>query len=441
MRKAELTSRSDFEAITDAIYASAKAEHVRINFSDSADLTTRFANNQIIQNVAVREPRLTVEVAFGKKAGRCSTDKFDTASLRALVAKAEEIARLSPEDPEYLQPLGPQQYKTVKTYSKTTADREPAQLADEVAGVVKNCEESSCVGAGIMTADRGCAGLSSNKGLLAFEERTSGTFSLTATLPDSTGWTMNSHREFTKLGIAARASRAIQKAKASAAPVEIPAGHYEVILEPAAVAGLIGPMIWNLGAKDYHKGNSPYVGKLHQRLLDERLWVRSEPQNEALLGSSFDGQGLPYQEEVFIEDGVLKRLIYDRFTALEHNERPIPFPNTITMGLRTPTHRSAEELIHETKRGVLVTNFWYIRGVNETDLTITGMTRDGTFLIENGAIVGGIKSFRFHDSPLRVFKSIAGATAPQEAVTNERGKMLLPCLKLPDFNFSSVTRF
>ncbi|MCZ6653714.1 MAG: TldD/PmbA family protein [Planctomycetota bacterium] len=441
MKKIELTPQKEFDSMADLVYANSKADHTQINFSDSANMTTRFANNQVIQNVAVRRPRLSVEVAFGKRVGRMSTDKFDPASLKATVAKAEEIARLSPEDPEYMEPLPPQKYAKVDTYSKTTADQEPDDLADEVKDIVDRCEKNGCVGAGIVTANRSHVGISTDKGLRAFEPRTRSSFSLTATLPDSTGWTMNNHRKISKLNIKDRTTTAIEKAKASAGPTEVPAGHWEVILEPAAVAGLLGPMIWMLGAKNYHKGNSPYVGKLNERILDERLQIATEPQNELLLGTSFDSQGMPYGKQLWVQNGVLKKLYYDRFTAQEHNETPTPFPRAITMGFQKPTASSREDLIRETKRGILVTNFWYIRFVNATDMTLTGMTRDGTFLIEDGKITAGVKNFRWHDSPLRVFAAVAGVTAPHEAVSNERGKMLLPYMRLPDFNFSSVTRF
>ncbi len=441
MKKIELTTEKQFNAMAEVILASSKADHTEVNFSDSANMTTRFANNQVIQNVAIRRPRLTVEVAFGKRVGRMSTDKFDTSSLKAAVSKAQQIARLSPEDPEYMAPLPPQEYAKFKTYSKTTAGQDPNDLADEVADVIERCEKNSCIGAGIVSANRSHVGISTDTGLRAFEARTRSSFSLTATLPDSTGWTMNSHRKISKLNIKKRTETAIEKAKSSANPTEVPAGHYEVILEPAAVAGLVGPMIWMLGAKNYYKGNSPYVGKLNQRILDERLQIKSDPQNELLLGSSFDGQGMPYREQTWVKDGALVNLYYDRFTAKEHNEQPTPFPRAITMGLNKPTASKVDDLIRGTKKGILVTNFWYIRFVNATDLTLTGMTRDGTFLIEDGKIVGGIKNFRWHDSPLRVFKAVAGATAPQEAVSNERGKMLLPYMKLPDFKFSSVTKF
>ncbi len=441
MKKIELTPKKEFDAMAEAIYSSSQADHTRINFFDSANMTTRFANNQVIQNVAIRRPRLTVEVAFGKQVGRSSTDRFDAANLKAVVAKAQEIAKLSPEDPEYMEPLPRQEYERFKTYSKTTASREPDDLAEQVEDIIQRCDESGCNGAGIVTANRSHVGVSSDKGVHGFEARTLSSFSLTATLPDSTGWAMNSHREISKLNIKERTRTAIEKAKSSAVPIEVPAGHYEVILEPAAVAGLVGPTIWMLGAKSYYKGNSPYVGKLHEQIFDERLHITSEPQYESLLGTSFDGQGMPYRKQTWVNKGVLQKLYYDRFTAKEHNQEPTPFPRAIKMGFTKPTATKVDDLIRNTKKGILVTNFWYIRFVNPTDLTLTGMTRDGTFLIQDGRIVGGIRNLRWHDSPLKVFKSISGVTPPTEAVTNERGKMLLPYVKLPDFNFSSVTRF
>ena len=295
MRKIELTSQKEFHSMADLVYATSQADHTQINFSDSANMTTRFANNQVIQNVAIRRPRLSVKVAFGKQVGRMSTDKFDPASLKATVTRAEEIARLSPEDPEYMEPLPSQKYAEVDVYSETTAGQEPDDLANQVKDIVDRCEKNGCIGAGIVTANRSHVGVSTDKGLRAFEPRTRSSFSLTATLPDSTGWTMNNHREITKLNIEYRTTTAIEKAKASAAPREVPAGHYEVILEPAAVSGLLGPMIWMLGAKNYHKGNSPYVGKLNEQILDARLQIATDPQNELLLGTSFDGQLYAFQ--------------------------------------------------------------------------------------------------------------------------------------------------
>jgi predicted Zn-dependent protease len=257
-------------------------------------------------------------------------------------------------------------------------------------------------------------------------------------------------------------------------------------LEPSALAGLIGPMIWEMDAKSYYKHTSPFEGKLGTPILDRRLSLVNRPDHPNLVGSGFNHEGLPAKELAWVEHGVLQSLRYDRFTAQEQGVDPTPSfdapcllgtpvgqdlpakdaagaamsrsdaagavgsrPQTAGAGAAgAPISRSQaagaqslEDLIAGTERGILVSNFWYIRTVNPTDLTLTGMTRDGTFLIENGRLSTGLVNFRWHDSPLRALAHVDGFTAPADAVSNENWKMLLPAVKLPDFHFSSVTRF
>jgi predicted Zn-dependent protease len=196
-----------------------------------------------------------------------------------------------------------------------------------------------------------------------------------------------------------------------------------------------------LDAKSYYKGNSALAGKLGSQILDPRLSVRTDPRHPDLLGGAFDGSGLATKPITWVEDGVLKQLAYDRFTAKEHNVEPTPFPRAMIVSLAGKNASSIDDLIAQTKKAILITNFWYIRPVDAKDLTLTGMTRDGTFLIEDGKITCGVKNFRFHDSPLRCFANVEAATAPLEAITFERPKMMLPAVLLPDFHLSSVTKF
>ncbi|MER3423705.1 MAG: hypothetical protein C4293_11205, partial [Nitrospiraceae bacterium] len=254
----------------------------------------------------------------------------------------------------------------------------------------------------------------------------------------------NVHRSIEQLDVSGRTRLAVQKAKQAVNPREIPLGRYTVILEPAAVSGLIGPMIWMLDAKSYDKRTSPFTGKLGRRIIDPKLTLRNYPDHPALLGNSFNSEGLPTDGRVWIEGGVLRQLWYDRYTAQEHHVHPTPSLDAPYLSGGGDGHqvaRDIEELIRNTDRGVLVTNFWYIRTVNPTDLTLTGMTRDGTFLIEGGRLLTALVDFRWHDSPLRALNNVEAFTAPADAVSNENWKMLLPALKIRDFNFSSVTRF
>jgi predicted Zn-dependent protease len=296
-------------------------------------------------------------------------------------------------------------------------------------------------GAGIVGAYVSASGIAASSGLRAFEERSRAQFSLTATAADSSGWVSASSRSFADLDVARRAATAIEKARASAAPREIPAGRYTVILEPAAAAGFVGPLFSAFEAKSYFKGTSPLANKLGERVIDEQLTLQNRPDHPALMGDGFDRQGLPGDWQTWIERGVLRSLAYDRFTAQERGAAPTAELDAPHLSGTNPAGASVEELVRGTRRGVLVTNFWYIRDVNRTDLTLTGMTRDGTFLIEDGRIAGGLINFRWHDSPLRGLNALDGYSSPLEAVTLEREKMMLPALRIRDFHFSSVTRF
>ncbi len=441
MVKKDLTSDSKFQSIAERVLNIAQADDVFVTLSDSQESTLRFANNQAVQNVSAHRPNLSVSASFGGQSGTATTNQFDAASLTKVVRKAEDIAKLTPVDPEYLPTIGSQAFVEVPSYRQSTASASPMSIAKRVKPVIDQCMQYGLIGAGVLSHSDQVQGLASSNGLYAFEYSTEAQFSLTATGEDSSGWAMNAHRDIDSLGISDCTSRAVVKALQSRRPRELSSGHYPVILEPAALAGVFGPFFYATDAKSYYLGNSPFIGKLGSSIVDSRLSVKTEPAHPDLLGSSFERNGLPTRPMTWIEDGTLKQLRYDRYTAKQHHEQPTPFPHTPIMRYAGRAVASIDALIAQTKRAILITNFWYIRSVDPRDLTVTGMTRDGTFLIEDGKIVAGLKKFRFHDSPLRCLKQVDAATVPLETITMERGKMLLPAVKLPDFYLSSVTRF
>jgi len=436
-----LASESTFRRAADFLLSESKADHTLVNFNDSQATTLRFANNQVVQHVSTRSLNVSVQAAFGLKEGRASTNRLDTESLRTTLRRAEDLARLAPDDPEFLPPLPPQQYLDVPSFRESTAAAGPKDLAKRTGRVIEKCRKNGLTAAGIMSTDVSAGGIAASSGLFGYEQSTEAEFSLTAIAGDSSGWTYNAHRDFDDLDIRPRTDRAVEKALVSEKPLELAPGYYPVILEPAAVAGVMGPMFFAASARSYYRGNSPFIGKLGTAILDTRLTLRTDPRHRDLMGSPFGGEGLATKPMTWIENGVLKQLFYDRFTAKQHNVEPTPFPSAPIVAFAGPTASSTDDLIAKTDRAIMVTNFWYIRSVNPRDLTITGMTRDGTFLVEDGRIICGVRNFRFHDSPLRCFAQVDMATPPQESITMERGKMLLPALKLPAFHFSSVTRF
>lgn len=438
----ELIPQQRFRQLADVAISAAGGKDVLLQLSDQRGGATRFANNQVTQNVNTRRQSLSVRVAEGQRRGGVWTTELSESGVRAAVAAAEEIARVAPEDPEYLPPLPPQKYPLLATWRPETAAYGPAQRIVAARTAVELCQSAGMQAAGLIEAFAEHSGVAASSGLFAFEGRTRAQFTLTATASDSTGWAGNASRSTEDLDVAGLTRQAIEKARRSASPTDLPAGRYTVILEPAAVLGLLGPLIQDLAAKGYYRQTSAVAGKLGERLIDARLSLQNRPDHPSLLGAAFNEFGLPADWQTWIEGGVLRRLSFDRFTAQEHGQAPsFELDAPLLAGQPADAADTLDELVAATPRAVLVTNFWYIRGVNPSDLTLTGMTRDGTFLIEDGKRTAGTLNFRWHDSPLRVLNAVTGYTRPLDAITWERSKTMAPALRVADFHFSSVTRF
>lgn len=436
-----LITREQFRRLADLVLKISEGDQTFLSLHDMSGGTTRFANNQIVQNVNTHRVSLAVTVAFGRQQGTATATDFGEDAIRDMVGRATDIARVSPEDPEYMKPLPPQEYVPLETIQQDTAFAGPEKRIMYAAEAIHRCRAGGFTAAGIVASSVAAVGLAAKTGLFAYEPRTEAKFSLTAISGEASGWAANVHRSIDTLGIPARTRVAIHKARQAANPKEIPPGHYTVILEPSAIACLIAPMIWTMDAKSFYKRTSPYEGKLGRLIMDRRLTLSNQTRHPDLLGNGFNSEGLPAEDLVWIQNGVLKQLRYDRYTAQEHHVHPSPAFDAPYLSGEGTEAANIDELIASTPRGILVTNFWYIREVNPTDMTLTGMTRDGVFLIEDGQITTPLVNFRWHESPFRAFSNVEAFTAPTDAVSNENWKMQLPAMKIADFNFSSVTRF
>jgi predicted Zn-dependent protease len=437
----KMTSRDEFRFLADLVLKRSDGDSTVVTLHDQHGGTTRFANNHVVQNVDTRRGTLTVTVAFDGRRGSASTTDFTAGSIQDTLARAERIGRVSPEDPEYLPPPDPQIFPTRETCRPETAVAGPSRRLEYANEAIGQCRIENLQAAGIVSSSVASVGVAASNDLFAHEERTDARFSLTVQAEDATGWSAAAHRSIDHLKIQERTLTAIDKAKRGREVQELPPGSYRVILEPAAVAGLWSWMLWMLDAKSYEKGTSPFANQLGRQIVDERLTLQNRPSHSDLLGTGFTQEGLPSEDALWIENGVLRQLAYDRFTAKMQGIKRIATLEAPCLSASGRTSHKTHDLIKQCERGILVTNFWYIRTVNPTDLTLTGMTRDGTFLVEDGQITSAVRNFRFHESPLRVFKHVDAFTEPAEAVTSETGKLLVPAMVVRDFHFSSVTRF
>ena len=304
----KLTSRNEFRFLSELVLKHSTGDHTLVSLHDQQSGTTRFANNQIVQNVDTRRGSLSVTVAFGRRHGTASTTDFTAGSVQETVTKATEIAQLSPEDPEYLPPPLSQQYLTPPTMRVETALAGPARRLEYANEAIGQCRMENLGAAGILSSSIATVGVAASTGLFAHEERTDARFSLTVQAGEATGWGAAAHRSIDHLKVQERTITAINKAKRGLELRELPPGRYPVILEPSAVAGLWSALLWTLDAKAYEKGTSALSGKLGQPIVDRRLSLRNLPSHEDLLGIGFTSDGLPTVASDWMTDGALTQL-------------------------------------------------------------------------------------------------------------------------------------
>jgi predicted Zn-dependent protease len=276
------------------------------------------------------------------------------------------------------------------------------------------------------------------KGLFAYNRGTTANYTLTVRTDDGTGsgWAGTENNDWKQIDFPAMANHAINKARLSRNPVAIEPGKYTVILEPQAVGDLVSLMAVALGARQADEGRSAFAkqgggNKIGDQIVDKRVTIFSDPQDPQLLAQPYDGQGLPLSRQVWVENGVLKQLFYTRFWAQKQNKTPTGFPTSVKMAGGTT---SMDDMIKSTERGILVTRLWYLRQVDPRTILYTGLTRDGTFLIENGKVSKAIKNFRFNESPLFMLNNLESiGPAVRIGGAEIGGPIVMPAVKAKDF--------
>lgn len=443
-----LLDEKESKALTDKILSFVKADDASASVSSDQLSHLRFANNSFLTSGKRIGRSANVTVWIGGRRGSSSTNDLDDASLKEMVEQAEKIARLSPVDREYMPTLGRQEYKPTPGYVAATADLALETRAKAIADIISECEKNRVIGAGFHSA-RAQAGASATKnGNFEFERSTNVSLSMTARTPDGTssGYFLRSHYDIARLDTKRIASEAIRKAREGVNARTVEPGQYTVVLEPQAVADLVGNLGFMFNARSAEEGRSVLSApggktRLGEKMFDEKINIYSDPWHPELPGSQSAQGGIPAQKMYLVRNGVVENLIYNRFWAKQKERQPTPGPvNTILESSSRPA--TLEEMIRSTERGILVSRFWYIRSTDPRTASSTGLTRDGVWLIEKGKIAYPIGNLRFNQSMTQMLgpENVEMIGTPERVGSSEgggAGASLLPALKIKVFNFTS----
>ncbi len=437
-------SRAECEDIVQRALKLSKADACRVNVGSSYQTNLRFADNQMSTSGISDDANITISSVFGKKRASVSTNDVSPAGLARAVAQSEALARLAPDDPELLPELGPQQYATIPAWFDSTATLSAGDRAKAALTALEPARRAGDLTvAGYIDCNANAGAMGNSAGLFAYHRSTGANYTLTVRTNDGTGsgWIGADENDWSKIDFAGIATRAIAKARASRNPSAIEPGRYTVIFEPQAVSDLIGSVRGAMNARAADEGRSPFSKpggtKLGERILDARVTLLTDPADPQILGAPFDGEGLPQSRQVWVENGVLKQLAYTRYWAQRTGKAATGGGGFGGGGLKMIGGDSTiDAMIANTERAVLVTRLWYLRAVDQRTLVYTGLTRDGTFLVENGKIARSIKNFRFNDSPLFFLNNLE-ALGPAVRVAD--GGSVVPALKARDFSFTSLS--
>jgi predicted Zn-dependent protease len=441
----DIISREQSQAIIERVVKMSQADAISVNVSSSLTNNIRFAANQVSTAGSVADANVAVTSAYGPKKATVVTNDLSDEALLKTVRSSEALAKLAPDDPEAMPDLGPQSIKTVNADFDSTEKLDAADLAQAALTALEPARKAGdLTAAGYLVVSTGTNALGNKEKLFAYHKATNANYTLTVRTTDGTGsgWAGAEHPDWKKLDVNAVSARAIDKARLSRNPVAIEPGRYTVILEPQAVGDLVQLIGFYADARSSDEGRSPFTkqgggNKFGEKIVDPRISITADPFDPMILSQPWDGDGLPLGKQVFIDKGVLKELYYSRFWAKKMNKQPTGAPTSFIM---TGGTTSLEDMIKSTQRGILVTRLWYLREVDPRTILYTGLTRDGTFLIENGKISKAIKNFRFNDSPLFMLNNLeAIGPAVRLAGTEAGGAVVVPPIKVKDFNFTSLS--
>jgi len=451
-KAAELLPERELHRIVDAVLRLAKstgAEETEVHVDEVADALTRFANNAIHQNVAEHGLTVSIRTVADGRTARATTNRIDEDSLRATIEASLSLAHSQPKDPRLLPMPRKQRYRTVNRFIKPTAILSAEERALAVRRACDLAVKTGQVAAGIYSNGQSQSALGNSRGLFAAYRETHSEFSITVQEGSAASWAKANSADVRAFDSQKLAARASEKAHLAVNARELPPGRYTVILEPAAVLDLVGFLFYDFAATALQDKRSCLNERLGKQLFGQNVTISDDVYHPLQQGAPFDGEGLPRQRVLLVDRGIPRNLVYSRAAAKAANKQPtghgFALPNEYgeaPMNLVfVGGDSSVEKMVASTERGLLVTRLWYIREVDPYEKVMTGMTRDGLFLVENGRVTGAVRNFRFNQSLIEMLSNVESLGPAGRATGEEAFEMVVPAMKVRDFHFSEVTKF
>lgn len=454
-----MIGKREAKRILNFVMVQSKADHTEVSVVNHDQALTRFANSYIHQNVSESDSSILIRVVFGKKIGTASTNSLELQKIKETLAWAEKIAQFQKENDDFvsLPKAKKSDYHDIKTYNTKTSEFSATDRAMAVREIVKVAEKNSLNSFGSVSNGVAEICIGNSLGVFAYALAGDVFCNIVMSGKNSTGYAQAGARDVRAIDFAKLADTAARKALMSLDPVEIRPGKYTAIFEPLAASEFLDYMsYYAFNGKMFHEGRSFLSNKLGSKIVDERITLIDDPFAKIGFSFPFDFEGVPKKRLVLISKGVAKNIVYDSLTAYKHRKKstghalggPNPFGPVPLNLVMKPGSKSLDDMISETERGILVTRFHYTNVIDPHKLTFTGMTRDGTFLIENGKITKGLKNLRFTENIINVLNRVDALSKNSVMVASDPGYgsrfatgTIVPAIKVHDFTFTSATEF
>ncbi|MDZ4711846.1 MAG: metallopeptidase TldD-related protein [bacterium] len=441
-----ILDRDEAKVLVKKVLSYSKADSASVSVYGSNSNNLRFALNTVSTCGAIDAISANITSNFGKKSGSVTVTSIDDEMLEKGVRQSEEIAKLTPDNEEFMPPLEKQNgYLEVKEFFEDTDKLTPQDISNSVAYTINKSIDKGLSAAGFFEKSSEFSAIGNTNDLFAYHKDTSAGFASTIRTIDGRGSSKidRSYADISKLNIKKFSDTVIDRAVLSKDPVRHEPGKYVTILDHSAVSDMVDNLIGFMSRRSADEGRSFFSdkekgSKIGNKILNSKVNIYSDPQDKDAPGRPYSGDGFPVGRTEWYSEGILKNLFSNRYWANKKGSEYVPYPSNVIM---SGGNKTVDELIASTESGVFVTRLWYIRTVDQRQILLTGLTRDGVFLIENGKITKSINNYRFNESPLNILNNIIDMSASEKVVGSETGdtKIVVPALKISEFNFSTIS--